>query len=92
MRQIALLDAPAALGWRRWREVEERYGLGLIKGSLHLARPNSPAADLDYLAHALLATLVELGLLIAHAEDPEAAAQKAEEAYGRVLSAMLEED
>ena len=31
VKQIALIDAPAVLGWREWREVDERYGLGLMR-------------------------------------------------------------
>lgn len=29
-RRIVLEDAPAALGWSRWKEVEEQYFLGLV--------------------------------------------------------------
>jgi AcrR family transcriptional regulator len=28
--RIALLDAPSVLGWARWRELDARYGLGLL--------------------------------------------------------------
>src|SRR5690349_5796922 len=31
VRQIALHDAPAVLGWERWREIAEVNGLGLIE-------------------------------------------------------------
>src|SRR5262245_34368391 len=29
VKQIALLDAPAVLGWEEWREIDNRHGLGL---------------------------------------------------------------
>ena len=32
VQQIALLDAPAVLGWEEWREINARYALGLIEG------------------------------------------------------------
>ena len=32
VQQIALLDAPAVLGWEGWREVNAKYALGLIEG------------------------------------------------------------
>ena len=28
VKQIALIDAPAVLGWAEWREIDERYGSG----------------------------------------------------------------
>ena len=28
--RIALLDAPVVLGWDEWREIDARYGLGLV--------------------------------------------------------------
>jgi len=34
LRQIALHDAPAVLGWERWREIGAANGLGLIEASL----------------------------------------------------------
>src|SRR5918999_4564612 len=30
MIRIALIDAPAVLGWEEWREIGARYGLGLV--------------------------------------------------------------
>ena len=35
--RIALLDAPAVLGWGEWREIDERYGLGLVSFGLQNA-------------------------------------------------------
>src|SRR5260221_2627064 len=37
LRQIALHDAPAVLGWDRWREIGAANGLGLIEASLTAA-------------------------------------------------------
>ena len=37
LRQIALHDAPAVLGWDRWREIGAANGLGLIEASLAAA-------------------------------------------------------
>ncbi len=35
--RIALLDAPAVLGWDEWREIDARYGLGLVSFALQNA-------------------------------------------------------
>ena len=37
VQRIVLLDAPAVLGWDRWREIAASYGLGLIEASLEAA-------------------------------------------------------
>jgi len=88
VKQIALMDAPAVLGWREWRQIDERYGLGLMKAALGGAmgagvlRPG----PLDQLSHLLLGALAEAAFLIANAEDPAAAREGTEAA----LLALLE--
>src|SRR5579859_1839276 len=37
VRQIWLIDAPAVLGWQRWREIDEEGPLGLIRDCLTYA-------------------------------------------------------
>ena len=34
IRGLAVQEAPAALGWARWREIEEQYFLGLVAAAL----------------------------------------------------------
>ncbi|MFJ2838140.1 TetR/AcrR family transcriptional regulator [Nocardia sp. NPDC087230] len=34
VQRIALLDAPAVLGWSRWREIELRHTIGLVENAL----------------------------------------------------------
>ncbi len=45
LRQIALHDAPAVLGWDRWREIGAANGLGLIEASLAAAISASRVAS-----------------------------------------------
>ena len=78
--QIPLIDAPSVLGWREWREVDMRHGLGLISAGLQggmdagvlRVQPVLP------LAHVLLAALSEAGLMVATAPDPQAARAEVE--------------
>ena len=37
LMQISLLDAPGVLGWEEWREIDARYGLGLVTVGLQNA-------------------------------------------------------
>jgi AcrR family transcriptional regulator len=88
VQRIALIDAPSVLGWEAWREIEGRYGLGLIRLGLEnlmdagIAR-RQPA---EPLAHALLGALSEAGLYVARAHDVPAARGEMED----VLRAMLD--
>ncbi len=70
IQRIALLDAPAALGIDRWREIEERYALEAIRMSLEMAMRDEqlPARPPDVLAHLLLSALNVAAMLIAREE------------------------
>jgi AcrR family transcriptional regulator len=85
-RRIALEEAPAALGWARWKEIDEDFFLGLIKGGLaDLATTGRYAiVDEDLTARVLLAALTEAGLAAANAPDPTAALVRA-----RALASQL---
>jgi AcrR family transcriptional regulator len=80
--RITLLDAPSVLGWAEWREIDERYGLGLTIAGLTMGmdagrlrrQPVRP------LAHLLLAAMGEAGMVIANADDPQAARAEVEPA------------
>lgn len=74
-RRIALIEAPAALGWDEWRQIDARYGFGLLRGAVEGAVTAGELLPLpvDDLAHLLLAALMETALLIGSAADPDAA-------------------
>jgi AcrR family transcriptional regulator len=71
VQRIVLIDAPAVLGWDRWREVGMRYGLGIVEAMLMQAiadgaipdQPTRPAA------HVLLGALDEAALYVSRAAD-----------------------
>ncbi len=90
IKQIALTDAPAVLGWREWREIDERYGLGLMKAALRGAMEAGVlrAAPLDQLSHLMLGALAEAAFLIANADDPALARERAEQALFALLEGL----
>ena len=91
VRQIALVDAPTAVGWRKWREIDERYALGLLKTTLHAAAADGRLRrdSVDVLAHMLLAALAEVALVVARATDPAAAARAGKVAVDQLLDRLL---
>lgn len=80
LRQIALHDAPAVLGWERWREIGAVNGLGLIEASLGAAVEAGEIRELPLrpLAHLLLGALDEAAMLLAREEEPGARAEVTE--------------
>jgi len=94
VRRIALVDAPTAVGWARWREIDARHGFGMLRAILQAeAQAGRLAPDLvDSYSHILLASLMELGLLIAQAEDPAIAQQRAQAAMDGLLDRLLASD
>ncbi|HEY6718955.1 MAG TPA: TetR/AcrR family transcriptional regulator, partial [Reyranella sp.] len=66
VRQIVLVDAPAVLGWQKWREIEARYGFGLLKAALEAAAAQGQVRQdlVDVFAHMLLAALIEVALMV----------------------------
>ena len=87
VQRVVLGDGPSVLGWAAWRELDARYGFGLLRMALQglmdagLVEPQ----PVEPLAHMLLGALSEAGLVIAGAED----AQAAREAVGRSLDRLL---
>ena len=75
VQRIVLIDAPAVLGWERWRAIDSEYALGLLKNALDGARDEGLliAADPDTLAHLMLGVVSEASQVIAGASDVAAA-------------------
>src|SRR5918999_1731103 len=86
--RIALVDAPVVLGWDEWREIDARYGLGLVSFGLQNAMDRGVfhRREVRPLAHLLLGAMTEAAMMIAHAPDHEAARREVEDP----LLALLE--
>jgi AcrR family transcriptional regulator len=91
VRQITLIDAPTALGWAKWREIDERHAFGLLKAALAQASAGGalPAELVDNFAHMLLASLMEVALLIARADDHAAATALGKASIQTLLDRLL---
>jgi AcrR family transcriptional regulator len=65
--RIALTEAVGVLGWAAWREVDARYGLGLITFALQTGVDEGVLKPVPVapLAHVLLGALGEAGLMLA---------------------------
>ena len=75
VERIVLLDAPAVLGWERWRAIGLRHGLGLVAGTIQAGIDAGLIAPqpATVLAHVLIGALDESALYVARAEDADTA-------------------
>ena len=91
VQRILLIDAPAVLGWERWRAMEERHALGAIRATLRaIADEGNLRPELvGTLAHVLLASVNEIALLVARSDDPAAAMKEGADAIDELLRRLL---
>lgn len=91
VRQIVLMDAHSVLGWQKWREIEERYGLGRLKQALKLIAATGRIHQdmVEVFAHILLASLIEVAFLVARSPQPQVAARTGRKAMKELLERLL---
>src|SRR6185437_14294127 len=94
VQQIMLIDAPAVLGWQRWRELDEQGPLGVIKAVLGYAAETGRVErrHADAFAHIVLAAINEITLMIARADDPAGALADGQSAVAEFLDRLLGKD
>jgi AcrR family transcriptional regulator len=90
VERIVLLDAPAVLGWERWRAIGLRHGLGLVAGTVQAAIDAGLIAPqpVTPLAHVLIGALDESALYVARAEDPDAARAEVVAVLDRMIDGL----
>ncbi|WP_156686121.1 TetR/AcrR family transcriptional regulator [Mycobacterium sp. Marseille-P9652] len=91
VRQLMLLDAPSVLGWAGFREIAQRYSLGMTETLLSEAIKAGELADQPVrpLAHVLIGALDEAAMYIAAAEGPDRARRETGEVLHRLIDGML---
>jgi AcrR family transcriptional regulator len=92
VRQLILLDAPSVLGWPAFRDVAQRYSLGMTEQLLTEAVRTGQLArqPMRPLAHILIGALDEAAMVIATADDPKRARRETGEVLHRLIDAMLD--
>jgi AcrR family transcriptional regulator len=90
IQRIMLLDAPIALSWEGWREVDLRYGLGSLREGLRAAQQSGAISSvpLDATAHLLLGAMNEAAMWIARSTDQSTALEQAKQALDRLLQGL----
>ncbi len=78
------------LGWDTWREIDEKYGYGMIKAGIDesiaagLLEPQSS----ETLAHVLLGVMIQAGMVVARAPNPKRARREMAATIVRVVEGL----
>jgi AcrR family transcriptional regulator len=88
--RILLIDGPAVLGWEHWR-VQSGQALGQMRAMLQAVCDEGQLAQglVNSFAHILLASLDEIALMIAQADDSEAAMAEGRVAVEELLRRLI---
>jgi AcrR family transcriptional regulator len=83
VQRIVLLEGPTVLGWQKWREIDMRYGFGMVLNTLKLAMDAGAIrqAPVEALAQFMLGGLMEAAQLMV--QSPNVA--KARRDVGQVI-------
>lgn len=86
VRRILLIDGPAVIGWRKWREIDDRFfGAGARSAVKRLLGEAAAAREVEATVHLLMGAVMEAALRCAAADDPEATARDLSSALERML-------
>ncbi|HEV7886969.1 MAG TPA: TetR/AcrR family transcriptional regulator [Acidimicrobiales bacterium] len=89
--RVVLLEGPTVLGWEKWREIDQSYGLGMVKATLEMASAAGSirrGLSVEPLAHVLLGGLMEGSLYLANAEDKDAGREQVGKAIGALIDGL----
>lgn len=91
VRQLILLDAPVVLGWAGFRDVAQRYSLGMTEQLITEAIRAGQLArqPVRPLAQVLIGALDEAAMFIATADDPKRARRETRQVLRRLIDGML---
>jgi Tetracyclin repressor-like, C-terminal domain len=79
---------PAVLGWPKWREMDARYGMDLLRQALGAVMKAGMLRHkkFDMLAHVPFGTLTEAAMVIARSPTAAKSREAAEQALASVIA------
>jgi AcrR family transcriptional regulator len=89
VRRVLLVDGPAVLGWKRWREIDEKYFADVVRaGVVSLMHKQASDAEITSATRLMLGAITEAALSSALAEDPSKAAHEHCATFELLLSGL----
>lgn len=90
IHRVLLIDAPAVLGWERWREIDAEHGTRSLRDILTALQAEGviQTGSVDALTHLLTGAMNEAALWIARCEQPERALAEASRELETLVAAL----
>lgn len=90
VQRIVLIEAPAVLGWERWRDAGQASAIGLVEAVLGAAMAAGSIVEQPVrpLAHVLIGALDEAALYVARADDADTARDEMRTVLRALLSGL----
>jgi AcrR family transcriptional regulator len=88
-KRILLIDGPAVIGWKKWREIDDRFfGAGAKMAMTHVLGANAPQREIDAATHLMMGAVMEACLVCATAPDPKKSARELSAGLRRMLEGL----
>jgi AcrR family transcriptional regulator len=90
VQRIVLVDGRSVLGWDVWRAIDADYGLRVIEDAVQRAMDAGRLLPLsaNAVAHVLTGALDEAAMVVARADDPQAARDEMGKTVRRLLEGL----
>jgi AcrR family transcriptional regulator len=86
VKRVLLVDGPAVVGWRKWREIDDRYfGAGARVAMARLLGQAASEPEVEAMTHLMMGAVMEAALVCAAADDPTEAARTLSSALRQML-------
>ncbi|WP_171064657.1 TetR/AcrR family transcriptional regulator [Actinomadura soli] len=91
LRRIYLIDGPAVLGWRRWREIDNLHGGGTLRTGVQavLTERGDRDLDLEPLLALLSGALNEAAIWLAESDDQPTARRQLHTSLNALLNRLF---
>jgi AcrR family transcriptional regulator len=71
VRRVLLIDGPMVLGWKRWREIDDKYFADVVRaGVVRLMTDKAGTAEIASATRLMLGAITEAALSSGMADDP----------------------
>jgi AcrR family transcriptional regulator len=88
-KRILLIDGPAVIGWRKWREIDDRFfGAGAKAAMTHVLGPGATPREIDAVTHLVMGAVMEACLVCATAPEPKKAARELSAGFRKMLGGL----
>ncbi|HEY8949557.1 MAG TPA: helix-turn-helix domain-containing protein [Rhizomicrobium sp.] len=88
-KRILLIDGPAVIGWKKWREIDDRFfGAGAKAAMTLVLGPKATPREVDAVTHLLMGAVMEACLVCATAPDAKKAARELSAGLRRMLQGL----